>query len=128
MAERLQVYECKICGNIVEVLRGGKGKLVCCGQPMELLVEQTADWATEKHVPALEGIDGRVRVKVGATVAHPMTEQHFIEWIEVITADGIAIRFLKPGDAPEAIFNLTETEIQKSREHCNIHSLWAFTK
>lgn len=122
MAERLQVYKCELCGNIVEVLTGGGGELVCCGQPMSLLDEKTADATTEKHVPVIEKVDGGFKVKVGS-IPHPMEEKHYIEWIEVI-ADGKAYRqFLKPGDAPEATFAIDAAEVT-AREHCNVHGLW----
>jgi len=122
MAERLQVYKCNLCGNIVEVLTGGKGELVCCGQPMELLDEQTADKTTEKHVPVIEKTDAGYKVVVGTTL-HPMEEKHYIEWIELV-ADGRAYReFLKPGDAPEATFCIDAAEV-RAREHCNVHGLW----
>ena len=122
MAEKLQVYKCMVCGNIVEVLHGGAGELVCCGQPMELLDEKTADATTEKHVPVIEKVDGGIKVKVGS-VAHPMEEKHYIEWIEIL-ADGRAYRqFLNPGDAPEAVFTI-ETDSVSAREHCNVHGLW----
>ena len=122
MAERLQVYKCQKCGNIVEVLTGGAGQLVCCGQPMDLLDEQTADKTTEKHVPVIEKTDAGYRVFVGTTL-HPMEEKHYIEWIELI-ADGKAYReFLKPGDAPEATFCIDAAEVS-AREHCNVHGLW----
>jgi superoxide reductase len=122
MAERLQVYKCDVCGNIVEVLHGGAGELVCCGQPMKLLVENTVDAAKEKHVPVIEKVEGGVRVKVGS-VAHPMEEKHYIEWIQLI-ADGNAYRrFLKPGDAPEATF-MVKAQNLSAREHCNLHGLW----
>ncbi|MHC4394649.1 MAG: desulfoferrodoxin [Planctomycetota bacterium] len=122
MAEKLQIYKCMVCGNIVEVLYGGVGELVCCDQPMELLEEKTADAATEKHVPVIEKIDGGYSVKVGS-VPHPMEEKHYIEWIELL-ADGKAYRqFLKPGDAPQAIFNI-EADTVAAREHCNVHGLW----
>jgi superoxide reductase len=122
MTERLQVYKCEICGNIVEVLHTGGGELVCCGQPMKLLVANTVDAAKEKHVPIIEKTATGVTVKVGS-VAHPMEEKHYIEWIEII-ADGKAYRqFLKPGDAPEATFDIKATTIE-AREYCNIHGLW----
>jgi superoxide reductase len=122
MTERLQVYKCEVCGNIVEVLHEGQGELVCCGQPMKLLVEGAVDAAKEKHVPVIEKISGGFKVKVGSA-PHPMEEKHFIEWIEVI-ADGMAYRqFLKPGDTPEAIFNINAQQVT-AREHCNIHGLW----
>ena len=122
MAEKLQIYKCMVCGNIVEVLHGGVGELVCCGQPMELLDEKTADAATEKHVPVIEKIDGGYKVKVGS-VPHPMEDKHYIEWIELL-ADGKAYRqFLEPGMAPEVVFNI-EADSVSAREHCNVHGLW----
>ena len=122
MTERLQVYKCELCGNIVEVLHGGGGELVCCGQPMKLLAENTVDASREKHVPVVEKIPGGLRVKVGA-VPHPMEAKHFIEWIEVI-ADGKAYRqFLNPGQAPEAVFRVDGKQISV-REYCNVHGLW----
>ena len=122
MAKKLQIYKCMTCGNIVEVLHGGSGRLACCGTTMKLLDEKTADAAMEKHVPVIEKINGGVKVKVGS-VAHPMEEKHYIEWIEVI-ADGKAYRqFLNPGDAPEAVFSIEATEVA-AREHCNVHGLW----
>jgi superoxide reductase len=122
MAKRLEVYKCGVCGNIVEVLHAGKGNLVCCGKPMNLLVENTVDAAKEKHVPVIEKIDGGVKVKVGE-VAHPMEEKHWIEWVEII-ADGKTYRqYLIPGEVPEAIFNVTADQIT-AREYCNIHGLW----
>ena len=122
MAKKLQIYKCAVCGNIVEVLHGGVGQLVCCGKPMELLDEKTADATTEKHVPVIEKIDGGYKVKVGS-VAHPMQQEHYIEWIELL-ADGKAYRqFLEPGMEPEAIFNV-EADSVSAREYCNIHGLW----
>ena len=122
MAKRLEVYKCGVCGNIIEVLHGGKGELVCCGKPMNLLVENTVDAAKEKHVPVIEKVDGGVKVKVGE-VAHPMEEKHWIEWVEII-ADGKTYRqYLNPGEVPEAIFNVTADQIT-AREYCNIHGLW----
>ena len=122
MAERLQIYKCALCGNIVEVLHGGVGELVCCGQPMELLDEKTADAAIEKHVPVIEKIDDGYKITVGSTL-HPMEEKHYIEWIELL-ADGKAYRqFLNPGDAPEVIFSVEASSVT-AREHCNVHGLW----
>jgi superoxide reductase len=122
MAERLEVYKCDLCGNIVEVLTGGGGELVCCGEPMKLMTENTVDAAKEKHVPVIEKADGGYKVKVGS-VAHPMESKHFIEWVELI-ADGKAYRqFLKPGEAPEAFFPIDAQQVT-AREYCNLHGLW----
>ncbi|MGQ9732831.1 MAG: desulfoferrodoxin [Candidatus Zipacnadales bacterium] len=122
MAVQLQIYKCEICGNIVEVLHGGAGELVCCGEPMTLLTENTTDAAVEKHVPVIETVEEGVKVSVGS-VPHPMTEEHYIEWIELLV-DGKAYRqFLQPGEAPEAVFNI-RAEGAVAREYCNLHSLW----
>ena len=122
MAERLEVYKCEACGNIVEVLHGGAGELVCCGEPMVRLVENTVDAAKEKHVPVVEKTADGVKVKVG-DVAHPMEEKHYIEWIEIIV-DGKAHRqFLNPGEAPEATFQIDADKVV-AREYCNLHGLW----
>jgi superoxide reductase len=122
MAEKLGIYKCEICGNIVEVLHEGKGELVCCGQPMKQLKENTVDASKEKHVPVIEKADGGFKVRVGS-VAHPMEEKHYIEWIELM-ADGKAYRqFLKPGEAPEAFFRIDAVNVT-AREYCNIHGLW----
>jgi len=122
MAERLEVYKCGVCGNIVEVLHGGAGELVCCGKPMQLLTENTVDAAKEKHVPVVSKVAEGVKVQVGS-VAHPMEEKHYIEWIEII-ADGKSYRqFLKSGEAPEATFNVKADKIT-AREYCNLHGHW----
>ncbi|MCD4830375.1 MAG: desulfoferrodoxin [Anaerohalosphaeraceae bacterium] len=122
MAKQLEVYKCMTCGNIIEVLHGGPGQLVCCSEPMKLMSENTTDAAKEKHVPVIEKIDGGYKVSVGSA-AHPMEEAHYIEWIELL-ADGKAYRqFLNPGDAPEAVF-VVEAEAVTAREFCNLHGLW----
>ena len=122
MTEKLQVYRCEICGNIVEMVHEGAGELVCCGQPMTLIEENTVDAAKEKHVPVVEKVEHGIKVKVGS-VPHPMIDEHYIEWIEVI-ADGKAYReFLNPGDAPEATFCIDADELT-ARAYCNLHGLW----
>jgi len=122
MAEQLQVYKCEACGNIVEVLHGGAGELVCCGEPMMLCEEKTADATTEKHVPMVEKTATGYKVTVGS-VPHPMEEKHYIEWIELL-ADGMAYReFLKPGNPPSAEFAVAAESVS-AREYCNVHGLW----
>jgi superoxide reductase len=122
MTEKLQVYKCEVCGNIVEVVHAGKGQLVCCGQPMKLMTENTVDAAKEKHVPVIEKTASGYKVKVG-NVAHPMEEKHYIEWIQLI-ADGRSYRkFLKPGETPEANFDVQAGNVA-AREYCNLHGLW----
>ena len=122
MAERMQVYKCARCGNIVEVLHGGPGQLVCCNADMELMQEKTADSSTEKHVPVIEKIEGGYKVKVGS-VPHPMVDAHYIEWIE-LTADGVVYRkYLNSGDAAEAVFLIDANDVS-AREYCSVHGLW----
>jgi superoxide reductase len=122
MTQKLQIYKCSVCGNIVEVVHAGGGTLVCCNQPMKLFTENTTDAALEKHVPLIEKVANGYKVKVGS-VTHPMTAEHWIEWIELI-ADGIAYRhFLNPGEAPEAFF-CVEAKLVSAREYCNLHGLW----
>ena len=122
MAKKLEVYKCSVCGNIVEVLHGGAGELVCCGQPMENLLAKTADQGKEKHVPVIEKLDSSIKVKIGS-IPHPMEEKHFIEWVELI-ADGKTYKqFLNPGEKPEAVFKIEARKIT-ARVYCNIHGLW----
>ena len=124
MAKKSEIYKCEICGNIVEVLHGGAGELVCCGQPMTRMEEQTADSSTEKHVPVIEKMgNGKVKVTVGS-VPHPMEEKHFIEWIELRSGDKSCRAYLAPGMKPEAVFEMDGDEFT-AREYCNIHKLWA---
>ena len=123
MTKLKQVYRCNVCGNIVEVLHTGKGELVCCGEPMELLQEKTTDVGLEKHVPVIETTAKGVKVKVG-DVPHPMEAEHYIEWIEIITEGGSCRKFLKPGDKPEAEFETGSQKVVAAREYCSIHSLW----
>jgi superoxide reductase len=124
MAEVYEIYKCEVCGNIVEVLHGGAGTLVCCGEKMQKIEEKTKEMATEKHVPFVKEVPGGVEVKVGYNEDHPMKEEHYIEWIAVLTDDGIIRKFLKPGDEPKAQFNVEKSDIKKALEYCNIHSLW----
>ncbi|UNC91419.1 desulfoferrodoxin [Candidatus Contubernalis alkaliaceticus] len=124
MTELLQIYKCKVCTNIVEVIHAGQGTLVCCGENMELLTENTVDASYEKHVPVIEVSNGEVKVKVGS-VPHPMEEKHFIEWVELMVKGKVYRQFLKPGDVPEAVFQVNADKAQlTAREYCNIHGLW----
>lgn len=123
MAKKLEVYKCDLCGNVVEITGEGAGTISCCNQPMSKQDEKTADSATEKHVPILEdGAEG-VKVVVGST-AHPMTEEHYIMWIEVVNGDYVNRRYLKPGDRPEAEFYVPKQDGLLVRSYCNLHGLW----
>jgi superoxide reductase len=123
MTKVREIYKCNICGNIVEVLHAGVGELVCCGEPMELLKEKTQDSSIEKHVPYIEKTKDGVLVKVGQNQEHPMEEKHYIEWIQIIADNESYRKFLKPGDKPQALFEIKAENIL-AREYCNIHGLW----
>lgn len=112
MAEKYGVYKCGKCGNIVEVLHGEKPPVMCCGQPMDRLVANTVDAAQEKHVPVIELIEGGYLVKVGS-VDHPMTPEHYIEWIELVSEEGTLIerKFLEPSDLPKASFKTAADKV-----------------
>jgi len=122
MTELNQIYKCNVCGNIVEMVHTGNGELVCCNQPMVLKTENTEDAAEEKHVPVIEKTEKGVKVKVG-DVPHPMDDDHYIEWIEIIADGKVCRKFLNPGDTPEAEF-CTKAENITAREYCNLHGLW----
>ncbi len=123
MTKMNEVYKCQACGNIVEVLHTGVGELVCCGAPMDLMTENTVDAAQEKHVPVIEKTDKGYLVKVGS-VAHPMDDNHWIEWIELIADGKVYRRALKPGDKPEANFCFCGCEQVSARAYCNLHGNW----
>lgn len=120
--QKNQIYKCEHCGNIVEVLHGAGAQLICCGEPMSLMGENTTDAAQEKHVPVVEKTSDGIKVTVGS-VAHPMGDDHSIEWIEMVDGDAVCRKDLKPGDAPEAVFPCT-SETAYARAYCNLHGLW----
>ena len=123
MAKNLnEIYKCQTCGNIVEVVHAGDGVLVCCGKEMALQVANTVDAAKEKHVPVIEKTAVGVKIKIGSE-PHPMEASHYIEWIEVIVDDVVKRKYLRPGDAPEAEFEISGVSGQ-ARAYCNLHGLW----
>ena len=128
MTERNEVYKCEVCGNIVEVLHAGGGELVCCGEPMKLVVENTVDAATEKHVPVIERDGKNVTVKIGE-VPHPMTPEHYILFIEVIAGNDVYRHDFAEGDTvAEAKFIIDEGIELEARAYCNLHSFWSSPK
>jgi superoxide reductase len=123
MTNRLEVYKCMVCGNIVEILHSGMGELVCCGQPMVIQKENVVDASLEKHVPVVSNDEGDLTVRVGQ-VDHPMEEKHFIEWIEVIGEGFVYREYLEPNMEPGAVFYVDEEDEVTPRAYCNIHGLW----
>lgn len=122
MASRLDIFKCAKCGTIVEVMNPGTCNPSCCGSEMTYMKEGSTDGAAEKHVPVITRIDGGYKVTVGS-VAHPMTAEHSIEWIELVAGDDSLTHFLKPGEAPEAVFK-TDAEKVTARAYCNLHGHW----
>lgn len=122
MAKKNEIYKCEKSGLMVEVLQDAEGTPMCCGEPMKLLRENATDGAKEKHVPVVEKIEGGYRVTVGS-VEHPMTDAHYIQWIELVTPTGVLRHNLTPQDKPVAEFKTDATEVE-AREYCNLHGLW----
>ena len=120
-----QVYKCPICGNIVEVVHDGAGTLVCCNKEMILMSDDIKLEGKEKHIPVVEKKGNIISVKVGS-IDHPMTPEHYIEWIEIITEHRTYKKFLNPNqtrpDQPIAIFEI-DAEVISARAYCNLHGL-----
>jgi len=125
MAKKLQVYKCAHSPLTVEILTEGDEcfDIACCGEKMIPMNEQTADKTVEKHVPIVTGDAKGVKVTVGCT-PHPMTEDHYIQWIEVVNGPYVNRKYLQPGDKPEAEFYVPLKPGLIVREYCNKHGLW----
>ena len=129
--QRKNILKCEICGQVIEILDPGAPEIICDGQPMKLMTPQTSDWSKEKHVPkvTIEGNIVTVDVGISMGTPHPMTEEHWIMWIEIICKDNCYKRkFLNPGDEPKATFVVADTEGVWAREYCNLHGLWRGTE
>lgn len=124
MTALLEIYKCEVCGNMVEVVHPSAGTLVCCDKPMRLFKENTVEASKEKHIPVVERIANGVKVTVGS-VAHPMEEKHYIEWIELLVGDKVLRQPLKPGQPAVAVFEgIAAGAAVSAREYCNLHGLW----
>ena len=123
MSNIREIYYCSHCKHLVEVFQAGGGTLTCCGEPMKLLKENSTDAAGEKHVPVIEDLGDKIKVHVGS-VEHPMTDEHYIVFIEVITKKKVFRKELKPGKKPHAKFNVKLEKVLEVREFCNLHMLW----
>lgn len=120
-----EIYKCEACGNIIEVVHSGGGDLKCCERPMIKMEEKSGPEGQEKHLPVVENNGNNITVKVGS-IPHPMENEHFIEWVELVTDKGVKRISLAPGQEPVAKFTVENGEnIVKSRAFCNIHELWA---
>ena len=124
MSNLREVYYCKHCKHVVEVVQTGGGSLTCCGEPMKHLQANTTDAANEKHVPVIEDLGDSIKVTVGS-VEHPMTDEHYIVFIEVLTKKKVLRKELKPGKEPHAKFKVKMEKVLEVREFCNLHMLWS---
>ncbi|NLX06501.1 MAG: desulfoferrodoxin [Phycisphaerae bacterium] len=122
MTERLAVYRCPLCGNVVEVLHAGVGQLICCGRPMLRLAQSTAESRRAMHEPVVERTADALRVTVGCE-PHPMEDKHQIEWIEVRTDTDVFRRFLAPGQRPELELPAASGDVTVVA-YCNVHGIW----
>lgn len=124
MTEKLELYKCSICGNLVQVLLSGVGELVCCNQPMEKLCPKTNEdnELSEKHIPVIEQENDKKFVRL---TKHPMIPEHYIQFIEVFTKDKskVYLKFLNPNEKAELEITNFEEDIE-AIEYCNIHGLW----
>lgn len=118
-------YKCNLCGNFISFMTDKTAATpVCCGETMTEVVANTTDAAQEKHVPVVSSEGNTVTVKVGS-VAHPMLDKHYIQFIILETTKGYQKKDLKPGEAPCAAFALTDDEKPVAAyEYCNLHGLW----
>jgi len=123
MTQVREIYYCKLCKNLIEMLQPGAGGVVCCGQPMILLKANSFDAANEKHVPVIEDKGDSIHVTVGS-VEHPMTDEHYIVFIECLTENRVYRKELKPGQKPSACFPVRKDDVLEVREFCNLHMLW----
>ena len=124
MTKLFEIYKFEICGNITKIYHEAAGSLSCCGKEMVLQVENTTDAAVEKHVPVITKTEDGFEVKVGETL-HPMTADHYIEWIELTVDDcWVTTAFLKPGDEPRITFKACNGKKVEAKAYCNLHGYW----
>ncbi|MDD2403352.1 MAG: desulfoferrodoxin family protein [Victivallaceae bacterium] len=123
--KRSQVFKCADSKMVVEVLTGDDccENIECCGKAMQEMTANTVDASKEKHVPVASASNGGIKVKVGE-VEHPMTDAHYIEWIEVVNGQYVNRKYLNPNEAPEAEFFVPMSSGLKLRIYCNLHGLW----
>ena len=119
--KEVKFYKCPVCGNIVELIEGDIKRTKCCGQEMELLVANNVDAAVEKHVPVYEVVDNELVVTVGE-VEHPMSEEHYIMWVLLVTDNRSYRVELKPNDKP--VVKLPYVDNSTLYAYCNLHGLW----
>lgn len=125
MTKKLEMYKCEVCGNLIEVVLAGDGDLVCCNQPMILLKPNTVDAAKEKHVPFFEKKGEELDIRIGSE-PHPMTNEHYIQFIEAISKDEryVKRKYLYPNEEPVLTLKCYDVGSIIAKENCNLHGLW----
>lgn len=124
MTKKSEIYKCSKCGNIITINHDGNGEVFCCNEPMRLIKENSTEASTEKHIPVLNKIDDINYIITVGEVEHPMTPEHYIEWIEVLTDKNSRLTFfLEPNEKPE-ITLATKDKIIEVKVFCNLHGLW----
>lgn len=125
MTSKLELYRCNVCGNIIEVVISGEGELVCCGEPMNLLKANTTDATQEKHVPFFVKKDDELEIRIGSA-PHPMVPEHYIQFVEVVSADEryVKRKYLYPNEDPMFILRGYDIGSLTAKEYCNLHGLW----
>ena len=120
---KAKFYICEHCGNLVTTIHNAGVPLVCCGEKMKELLPNTVEASGEKHLPVAELSGSTLTVTVGA-VEHPMVDVHHIQWLFVETENGGQLRYLAPGQAPKAVFELGSEKPVAVYAYCNLHGLW----
>ena len=118
-------YVCAHCGNLVGMIHDAGVPLVCCGQKMQQLEPGTVEASVEKHLPVAVVEGSTVKVTVGS-VAHPMTEEHSIQWVYLQTDRGGQRKNLCPGMEPNVVFALADEKPVAVYAYCNLHGLWKY--
>ncbi len=120
----MEFYRCSHCGQIVAIVKKTGVPIICCGEPMKKIEPGTSDGAVEKHVPVFEVKGNQVIVCVGS-VAHPMLNEHYIEWVSLQTKAGNQRKALQPGSEPKVCFTICDgDEVEAVYAYCNLHGLW----
>lgn len=119
----MKILRCSHCGNMTYVMHDAAVPMMCCGEAMKEVVANIQEAAVEKHLPAVTRKEGHIEVVVGSVV-HPMSPEHYIEWIMLETDLGVQIRHLKPTDEPKTVFAVAEGNPIAVYEYCNLHGLW----
>lgn len=127
MCGEQKFFVCERCGNLVGMIKNAGVKMMCCGKPMNELIANTADASTEKHIPLATINNNLVTIEVGS-VPHPMTEEHYIGWVYILTEQGGQRKCIKLNESPVVTFALTEDDkLIEVYSYCNLHGLWKYS-